>query len=50
MTVVIQIRDGDRYTCWNVVAVSLDAEKAVVTHTDRPNTIVRGDVTSIVRR
>jgi hypothetical protein len=49
MTIVLQIKDGYRYTLWNVVHFVVHVDHAVVVHADRPDTIVQGRMHTIKR-
>jgi hypothetical protein len=51
MTIVIQVRDGLRYTFWNVVEIIVQEDQTLVHHADgRPIGVVTGYVSSITRK
>ncbi len=50
MTFEVKIKDGPRYTLWNVTKIHVQDNKTVVEHSDRKDTAIEGYAEKITRR
>lgn len=50
MTIVVQVKNGGRYTLWNVTTYNVAVNGLTALHTDRPASIIQGYIESVKRR